>query len=392
MGLGNGHVPHRVGRVQAAVVDWRGVARSAVVVLAAYAGGLLLLYDVLRYGPSGGWRTVDLTLGAVACLLLLGRRRFPLTAGVVLAGAAALIASAGVANMVALYFVARHRSLRVAIPLAAANVVAGWVFWLLYPGNESLSLTLTVNIAIAAAVTAWGALIQSQSALLAVYRERAERAEEEQQIREDHIRATERTRIAREMHDVVAHRISLVALHAGGLEVAPSREDDIVAETAALIRSSAVQALDELRAVIGLLREDEPRSLEQPGLDRIDDLIAEAREAGQQVALRLDPTLGSFGPPPGSAVGRDVYRIVQEGLTNARKHAPGEPVRVRVTRTGADVEVDVINRCAAASLDVPGASSGLLGLVERTTLAGGTLTHGTTADGEFELKARLPWP
>lgn len=91
-------------------------------------------------------------------------------------------------------------------------------------------------------------------------------------------------------------------------------------------------------------------------------------------------------------MGRDVYRIVQEGLTNARKHAPAEPVRIRVTCTGGDVEVDVVNRCAAVSLGVPGSSSGLIGLAERTTLAGGTLTHGATADGEFELRARLPWP
>ena len=159
--------------------------------------------------------------GAVACLLLLGRHRFPLVVGVVLAGTAAVVASAGVANMVALYFVARCRCLRIAVLLAVANVLAGWVFWLLHPGNDSVSLTLTVNIAIAAAVTAWGALIQSQQALLAAYRERAERAEREQHLREEHVRATERTRIAREMHDVVAHRISLVALHAGGLEVLP---------------------------------------------------------------------------------------------------------------------------------------------------------------------------
>jgi signal transduction histidine kinase len=193
------------------------------------------------------------------------------------------------------------------------------------------------------------------------------------------------------MHDVVAHRISLVALHAGGLEVAPPGQHALVAETAALIRGSAVQALDELRSVIGILREEEPRSLEQPGMDRLPDLVEEARAAGQQVQLDLDPALGGRGPAAIGSAGRDVYRIVQEGLTNARKHAPGEPVRVSVTRTPTQVEVGLVNRRAAASLGVPGTSSGLVGLAERTALAGGTLSHGTTADGGFELRARLPW-
>ena len=370
---------------------WRRAARSAVVVLAAYAGGLLLLYTVLEQGPAGIWRTVDVVVGAAACLLLVARHRAPLAVGVTLAVAAAFVASAGVANMVALYFVARHRSLPIAVSLAVANVVAGCVFWLVYPDNMGLSLTLTVNAAIAAAVTAWGALLQSQSALVAAYRERAERAEAERYLREEHVRVTERTRIAREMHDVVAHRISLVALHAGGLEVSPGHDEDGIGEAAALIRSSAVQALDELRAVIGVLREGEPRSLDQPGLDRLGDLVEQARSAGQQVVLDLDPALDSSAPAAAGTVGRDVYRIVQEGLTNARKHAPGQAVRVSVARAGDGIEVGVVNRCAVASLGVPGSSSGLIGLVERTTLAGGRLTHGATADGEFVLRAWLPW-
>src|SRR3954451_20327732 len=144
----------RVARVSAASgADWRRAARSAVVVLAAYAGGLLLLYTVLEQGPTGIWRTVDVVLGGAACLLLVARHRAPLAVGVTLAVAASLIATAGVANMVALYFVARYRSLPIAVSLAVANVVAGCVFWLVYPDNMGLSVTLTVNAAIAAAVT-----------------------------------------------------------------------------------------------------------------------------------------------------------------------------------------------------------------------------------------------
>ena len=368
--------------------SWPPYARSAVLVLASFAGGLVLLYAVLENGPVGAWRQVDLLCGALGCAALLLSRRWPIAVALALAAMACVVASAGVANMVALYFVARYRSLRIAIAIAVADVGAGWIFWLLYPGNDVIALTLTVNIAIAAAVTAWGALIQSQRALVDAFRERAERAEEEKALREDHIRATERTRIAREMHDVVAHRISLVALHAGGLEVAPQHQPDDVRRAAALIRTSAVDALDELRVAIGVLREDEPRSLDQPGFDRLDDLVAEARSAGQDVELQLDPAID---PAPATGVGRDVYRIVQEGLTNARKHAPGERVKVTVVRADDAAEVTVVNRCSDRTLGMPGSRSGLIGLVERATLAGGTLSHSATPSGEFELRARLPW-
>lgn len=375
---------------------WRRFVPSATVVLASYAGGLVLLYQVLETGPSGSWRQADLVCGALACLALLWRRRAPVAVALALAAAASVVASAGVANMVALYFVARYRTLVVAVGVAVAEVAAGWVFWLVYPGNKGLTLTLTVNVAIAAAVTAWGALLQSQSALLDAYRERAERAEQEEALREEHIRSTERTRIAREMHDVVAHRISLVALHAGGLEVAPTHDAHGVRRAASLIRSSAVLALDELRAAIGVLREDEPRSLDRPGLDRLDDLVQEARSAGQDVELVVDlpaadatDRIADLLASPG--VGRDVNRIVQEGLTNARKHAPGEPVCVAVTRTDDDVEVVLVNSCVDRFLDVPGSRSRLIGLVERAALAGGQLSHGMTPTGDFEVRARLPW-
>ncbi len=372
---------------------WRRFVPSAIVVLASYAGGLVLLYQVLETGPSGGWRTVDLLAGALGCLALVWRRRAPVVVGLALAVVASVVASAGVANMVALYFVARYRSLAVAVAVAAAEVAAGWAFWLAYPGNQGLSLTLTVNIAIAAAVTAWGALLQSQSALLDAYRERAERAEQEEALREEHIRTTERTRIAREMHDVVAHRISLVALHAGGLEVAPAYETGDVRRAASLIRTSAVLALDELRAAIGVLREGEPRSLDQPGLGRLDDLVQEARSAGQDVELVVDlhPADESTGTIEEPGIGRDVYRIVQEGLTNARKHAPGAPVSVAVTRTDRHVDVVLVNARVDRGLDVPGSGSGLIGLVERAALAGGELSHGVRPSGEFEVRARLPW-
>ena len=189
------------------------------------------------------------------------------------------------------------------------------------------------------------------------------------------------------MHDAVAHRISLVALHAGGLAVAPDPSRADLRAAAGVIRAAAVEALQELRAVLGVLRADESAALEQPGLDRLDDLVDDARAAGQQVRLTADLDLRDA--PPG--VGRAAYRVVQEGLTNARKHAPGATVTVLLQRVDGVLRVRLRNPVVAGSLGVPGAQRGLIGLRERAALAGGSLHHGPAADGAFELGAELPW-
>jgi signal transduction histidine kinase len=362
--------------------------RSTALVLAAFAGGLILLYQVLEHGPVGVWRWVDIGCGALACVALLASRRAPVVVAALLAVVAGFVASAGVSNMVALYFVARHRSFVVALLLAAADILSGWVFWTVYSGNDSLSLTIMVNTAIAAAVVGWGAMLQSQRALVDVYQERAERAEQEHLFRENHIRVTERTRIAREMHDAVASRISLVALHAGGLSVARRADEDTV-KSAELIRLLAIQALDELRVAIGVLRADEPRSLEQPGLDRLPDLLKDAREAGQHVDMTQDTSVDLM---PGTRVGRDVYRIVQEGLTNARKHAPGQSVTIGLNQFHGNVDITMRNARGHRTLGMPQSGSGLIGLRERAMLAGGSISHTVLPNGDFELKARLPCP
>jgi signal transduction histidine kinase len=366
---------------------WLTWTVSALVVLGSLAGGLFLLYDVLRQGPSGLYRWLDVAVGAAGCTLLLLRRRRPTAVALILAVLASVVATAGAANMVALYALARQRRLGVAVGVAGVDVLAGMVFWWLYP-NDRLSLTVVVNLAIAAAVVAWGSMRQTQQALVDLYRERAERAEGEQRLRADQARNAERTRIAREMHDAVAHRISLVALHAGGLAVATDLPSAEVRRTAELIRSAAVQGLEELRATLGVLRADERRSLEQPGLDRLNDLVRDARQAGQDVTLEFDRSTLDHAP---ASLGRDVYRIVQEGLTNARKHAVHAPTTATVSRVDDVVRVRVTNPVAADSLQLPASGSGLAGLAERTELAGGSLRFGRSAGGSFELVAELPW-
>jgi signal transduction histidine kinase len=206
----------------------------------------------------------------------------------------------------------------------------------------------------------------------------------------------ERTRIAREMHDVLAHRISLLALHAGALEVRPDLPPAKVRESAELLRSTARQALEDLRGVIGVLRDESGQEVAPPGpqptLADIRRLVEETRRAG----ATIDFEMGVENPDdlPGG-LGRDAYRIVQESLTNIAKHASGTPARVRVTGGPGDgLEVSVRNSrpvLAQAGPALPGSGAGLLGLQERVALAGGTLVHGPDGSGDFVVAAKLPW-
>ncbi|MFD6024201.1 sensor histidine kinase [Streptomyces griseoluteus] len=184
---------------------WTERGRSAWLVLSSFAGGLALLFLVLEQRPGGGWRVLDIAVGALASLVLLVRYRAPLVVGPVLAVAGAFSATAGVANYVALFAVARSRPTEQAFLVALADIAGALVFWLLYPANSALSLTVVVNTAITLAVVAWGALRQKQQDLVAVYRDRAARIEREREQRAEQIQMAERARIARDMHDSVAH-------------------------------------------------------------------------------------------------------------------------------------------------------------------------------------------
>jgi signal transduction histidine kinase len=241
----------------------------------------------------------------------------------------------------------------------------------------------------------WGMVVRSRRLLVLSLRDRAERAESEQQLRVAQARALERTRIAREMHDVLAHRISLLSLHAGALEIRPDAASADVARAAGVIRASAHQALEDLRQVIGVLREPSAeRGVErpQPTIAGLPPLVGESRDAG--VPVRLDLRVDDPAEVP-DGTGRAAYRIVQEALTNARKHAPGAAVCVTVAGApGKGLRIEVHNGPAAggAAPPLPGAGTGLIGLAERATLAGGGLRHGADGAGGYALRAWLPWP
>jgi signal transduction histidine kinase len=238
--------------------------------------------------------------------------------------------------------------------------------------------------------------IRARRQLLLSLRERALRAEADQELHEEQARTAERTRIAREMHDVLAHRISMIALHAGGLELRPDLPSAEIRETAVLLRSTAGQALEELRSVIGVLREgsvNEPVDVApQPALGDIPRLVEETRRAGMDIEFEMDVAQDVQVPAP---LGRDAYRIVQEALTNIGKHARGTPAAVRVAGAPvAGLHISVRNpqpSPARSDTTLPGAGAGLVGLRERVALAGGTLSLGADEVGNFVVEADLPW-
>jgi signal transduction histidine kinase len=235
--------------------------------------------------------------------------------------------------------------------------------------------------------------------------ERVETAEREQASRAAQARANERARIAREMHDVLAHRMSLVAMHAGALAYRTDLPPEKVAETAAVVQAGAHAALQDLRDVLGVLRSadgahagaadggDHPRpERPQPTLADLDELVAEARAGGGEV--RVERRADGLGELP-EAVSRNAYRIVQEALTNARKHAPWAPVTVGVAGApGEGLALTVRNplrTVGPAPQEAPPSSGlGLVGLTERAELSGGRLAYGAQG-GQFVVSAWLPW-
>jgi signal transduction histidine kinase len=364
--------------------------------VAVVLGGLFLSPSLHGGVPLPTVEVVlDVGCGVLACLSLWWRRRWALGVALVCVVLGTFSISATPAGLLALFSLAVHRPVRPALLVAALLVVSALLFAVYSPTTDPVSVFVRVA-PLALAVTAWGMFIRARRELLQSLRERALRAEADQHLHEDQARLAERTRIAREMHDVLAHRISLLALHAGALEVRPDLPPAKVRETAELLRSTARQALEELRGVIGVLRDESGQDLApigpQPGLSDIRRLVEETRRAGGTVTLEMvveDPD-----ELPGG-LGRDAYRIVQESLTNVAKHASGTSARVRVEgRPGGGLRVSVRNSRpvrAQAGPALPGSGAGLVGLQERVALAGGTLVHGPDPSGDFVLEARLPW-
>ena len=339
----------------------------------------------------------DVAAGSLGCLALWWRRRWPVAVALLLAAIGCFSDMAAAAVVISLFTVAVHRRLPTVLAVAAVNVVTFGVYAVVRPTEDMpFPWAMLFGVLLTAAVAAWGMFVRARRQLVLSLRDRAVRAESEQLLRVEQARQTERTRIAREMHDVLAHRLSLLSMHAGALEFRPDAPPAEVAHAAGVVRASARQALEDLREVIGVLREfpdEDGQTRPQPGLADVPALLEECRDAG--VRVRAEYGVAELAAAP-SVIGRTAYRVVQEGLTNVRKHAPGTVATVSVTGgPGTGLTVDVRNPAPTGGAHpeaLPGAGTGLVGLLERITLAGGGLAHGWTADGEFRLTATLPWP
>jgi signal transduction histidine kinase len=383
-------------RVRRSVRDW---VVDVVVFLAALLCGTVFVGVALAEPspPPDALVLLDVVAGTLACLALWLRRRWPVGVALAVTVAGTFSDMAGLAVLIALFTVAVHRRWPTVLAVAAASLVSLLGYVLLRPvsGVDQLAFA-ALGTALTAAVVAWGMFVRARRQLVRSLQERALRAESEQLLRVDQARQLERTRIAREMHDVLAHRISLLSMHAGALEFRPDAPPDEVARAAGVIRASARQALEDLREVIGVLRDSPDGAVStrpQPTLSDLPALVEEVRGAG--VRVREDYRVADLGAAP-TVAGRTAYRVVQEGLTNVRKHAPGATATVRVSGGPDDgLTVEVGNPPpvgAQLHAPLPSGGTGLIGLRERVSLAGGHLEHGWTPGGDFRLCAWLRWP
>ena len=336
---------------------------------------------------------IDPLIWLIAMGLLPFRRRIPATVAVTtsLLSAFSVMAATGPVQL-AVASNATRRRWRSIVASIVAGVVASTLYNRFVPTSYIEGTPWWLDIlgaAVGFALPAvFGLYIGARRALISTLNDRAIEAERERELQLAAAEAGERTRIAREMHDVLAHRISLVAMHAGALAYRDDLSREQVRDTAVLVQENSRRALTELRHVLGVLRASgdgvEPP---QPTLETLPTLLDEARAAGAVIDAVL-----THGTPP-ELVSRTAFRIVQEALTNARKHAPGAPIRVIVDgHAGGLLAIEVTNGSAlAGAAAIPGSGMGLAGLAERAELAGGTLEFGPDGKGGFAVRAWLPW-
>ncbi|MFE2555843.1 sensor histidine kinase [Streptomyces sp. NPDC059352] len=383
-------------RPRRTVRDW--IVDTSLFLLAALVG--LVAADAGAEYSSEPVILFDQLVGAAACCALWMRRRWPVGLAVALSLVSIVAPVAGGAVLASLFSVAVRRPFREVAWIGALAVAASTVQVFVRPDPTlNAGIAVVLGFVLILLVTAWGMLVRSRRQLVEALRERARRAEAEAELRAAQAQRLAREAIAREMHDVLAHRLTLLSVHAGALEFRPDAPPEQVARAAGVIRDSAHEALQDLREIIGVLRRpgengDGAGDRPQPTLATLDALVAESREAGADVVLDFAVDTAEDTPAVPASTGRTAYRIAQEGLTNARKHAPGTKVTVTVRgRPGEGLTVTVHNPAPAGPVPhVPGSGQGLIGLTERAALAGGRMEHGQAPDGGFALHAWLPWP
>ncbi|MEU2711747.1 histidine kinase [Streptomyces sp. NPDC007205] len=382
----SGRRPRRTAR------DW--VVDTSCFLLAAVIGLAAARSVSDEPGLPHSLAVLDQTLGAVACAAVWLRRRWPAGLAAAMVPVGLLSDTSGGVAMVALFTLAVHRPFRYVAWIGGVDLALVPLFYWLRPDPDlSYAGTVVFTTLLTVSITGWGMFVRSKRMLMLSLRDRAHRAETEARLRAEQAQRLAREAIAREMHDVLAHRLTLLSVHAGALEFRPDAPPEEITRAAGVIRESAHEALQDLREIIGVLRageSEETAGERRPTLAALDALVAECREAGMKVTL--DHRVADPAAVPAS-VGRTAYRIAQEALTNARKHAPGAEVTLSLTGTPGDCLTLAITNPPPTTepAPVPGSGQGLIGLTERASLTGGRLEHGTTADGGFAVRAWLPW-
>ncbi|MFF3845592.1 sensor histidine kinase [Streptomyces sp. NPDC002328] len=408
------------GRRRSAVFDWFLAAVSA---LECAAEGIPFARDA---GIPAG---VGVVFGFLTGSVLLVRRKYPIA--VVLVSIAITPAQMGfLMGIVGLYTLAASELPRRIIgSLAAMQLVGALIVTFVQVRRDVVQddLTLgdwfvpfasiTISLGLTAPPLLLGLYVGARRRLMESLRERADSLERELQLlaeraeeRAEWARNEERTRIAREMHDVVAHRVSLMVVHAAALQAVARKDPEKAVKNAALVGDMGRQALTELREMLGVLRssgEGERRPVvaavaavavarvveegEGPCLEELEELVGQSAAAGMVVELSVEGDVRAYPPE----IEQTAFRVVQEALTNVHKHAAGAKTRVRLAHRVAEIAMQVENEPppeagSASSARLPSGGNGLVGMKERVVGLGGVFVSGPTEAGGFRVSAVIP--
>ncbi|MFG2139638.1 sensor histidine kinase [Streptomyces sp. NPDC048650] len=426
---------------------WWARRRSAVLdVVLAVLSTLECVAEGVPFAHGAGLpEPVGMLLGLVVGPVLLVRRRWPVV--VVLTSIAVLPAEMGaLLGVVGLYTLAASDVPRRITGLLAGMTVVGTLITTFLSMRHDLAsqedfhppvwfvpvMAVAVGLVVTAPPVLWGLYVGARRRLVESLRERADGLERELSLladraeeRAEWARNEERTRIAREMHDVVAHRVSLMVVHAAALQAVALKDPEKASKNAALVGDMGRQALTELREMLGVLRTADGAAVrgaagsdaserlaavaskaqvkpepvvpaveaegEGPSLGELGELVGQSRAAGMAVELAMEPA--PAGCRYAARVEQTVYRVVQEALTNVHKHAPGARARVRLAHRGDEVAVQVENgpsERGATDAGLPSGGNGLVGMRERVTALGGVFVAGPTEAGGFRVSAVVP--
>jgi len=371
------------GRLRLDVKSWPAAVAGETLIIALAAA------DLAASTPA---HVAPIVVSALAVAALALRRRWPLAT--MLLGIPNIVwGYALIAQLVATFTLAhRVRDRRLVGSIVGVIAVAQVVGMFLLPGDDAPTEYVAQRVVFALLIVggpaSLGLLLRAYEQLAGQLDELRARREREHELVAHTVLAQERTRLAREMHDVVSHQVSLIAVQAGALRMTST--DPTTRETAATLRTLAAKTLTELREMVAVLRDKDRPESEVTPQPRLADLPRLVLDSGTGAQLCADSVLSREWPVP---IERAAYRTVQEALTNVRKHATGAQVTVELVPDHGAIRVRIHNEpppAAPRAEQLPGGGHGLIGLRERAELLGGTLQHRHTPDGGYELLAVLP--